>query len=269
MNCQHCGQVMTGHKRKFCDGNCRYAAHRARVTSARTPVPSSTCPWCGNTVQPIREEHSFCSTACRNRFVYFNRLKSKEPSVCQLCHEPFFPKAPDRTCFCCRDHYFQFRRINGKHSFRSAPWESRGTPAATAYQAAPLKEYECSICKKMYLTTRTRRGNDKRACSAACRQALIAWKHKIANRLREARMLASHEPYDPLAIFERDGWKCHLCGIRTLRSQSFPHSHYATIDHVVPLAKGGADAPSNVKCCCFNCNCHKGDDENWKPASVA
>jgi 5-methylcytosine-specific restriction endonuclease McrA len=32
----------------------------------------------------------------------------------------------------------------------------------------------------------------------------------------------------------------------------------ATIDHVVPIARGGRDEPGNVVPCCMRCNCSKG-----------
>lgn len=32
-----------------------------------------------------------------------------------------------------------------------------------------------------------------------------------------------------------------------------------TLDHVMPLAKGGADCMENLHCCCVNCNRWKAD----------
>jgi 5-methylcytosine-specific restriction endonuclease McrA len=37
-----------------------------------------------------------------------------------------------------------------------------------------------------------------------------------------------------------------------------------TIDHIVPLARGGTHEPSNVQSAHFICNALKGDRE-WKP----
>jgi 5-methylcytosine-specific restriction endonuclease McrA len=43
------------------------------------------------------------------------------------------------------------------------------------------------------------------------------------------------------------------------RKVKVPHPRAPTIDHVVPLSQGGADAPWNVKTAHFMCNSEKGD----------
>lgn len=52
---------------------------------------------------------------------------------------------------------------------------------------------------------------------------------------------------------------CYLCGQAI--DYSLPHLHPASfvIDHVVPLARGGADALSNVRATHRACNLTKGD----------
>jgi 5-methylcytosine-specific restriction endonuclease McrA len=64
-------------------------------------------------------------------------------------------------------------------------------------------------------------------------------------------------PYRRLDIFERDGWRCQLCRRPVKRAATVPHPLAPTIDHVIPLALGGPDAPENVQCACFECNTHK------------
>lgn len=54
-----------------------------------------------------------------------------------------------------------------------------------------------------------------------------------------------------LRVFERDGGCCHYCG------ETDPN--VLTIDHRVPLARGGEDAESNLVTCCRRCNCSKRD----------
>lgn len=70
--------------------------------------------------------------------------------------------------------------------------------------------------------------------------------------------------YNRDSVFERDGWRCQLCGCGLLRKWTVnkntlaPHQRNATIDHIVPMAKGGADAEWNVQACCLLCNTRKG-----------
>lgn len=49
-------------------------------------------------------------------------------------------------------------------------------------------------------------------------------------------------------IYERDGYKCKYCG----------STNNLTIDHIIPLAKGGTNEPDNLRVMCRTCNCRKG-----------
>lgn len=52
-------------------------------------------------------------------------------------------------------------------------------------------------------------------------------------------------------ILAKSKFRCHYCG--TPASETKLH-----IDHVIPLAKGGADHPSNMVAACSDCNLGKG-----------
>ncbi|WP_137725903.1 HNH endonuclease [Prescottella subtropica] len=80
-------------------------------------------------------------------------------------------------------------------------------------------------------------------------------------------------------IFDRDRWTCRICGAHTLDLRvtrriseliplEFPHhrnwkfeathllywTHTASLEHVVPLARGGRDTPDNMVTTCYACN---------------
>lgn len=59
-------------------------------------------------------------------------------------------------------------------------------------------------------------------------------------------------------IFERDGWRCQLCGRSVNRRATAPHPKAPTLDHIVPVSEGGAHSASNVQCAHFLCNALKG-----------
>jgi 5-methylcytosine-specific restriction endonuclease McrA len=62
-----------------------------------------------------------------------------------------------------------------------------------------------------------------------------------------------------LQIFKRDRLICHICGKKTDPRKSAPHPKAPTIDHIVPIAKGGTHEPANVATACFMCNATKSD----------
>lgn len=67
-----------------------------------------------------------------------------------------------------------------------------------------------------------------------------------------------YEPVNKIKVFERDEYKCYLCGIDVVISEKY-RPDQATIDHVIAMANGGEHTYSNVKTCCHACNSKKGD----------
>lgn len=57
---------------------------------------------------------------------------------------------------------------------------------------------------------------------------------------------------------DRDGWVCHLCDEPVDPSLQHPHPRSATFDHLIPIADGGVDSPSNVKLAHRDCNIRRG-----------
>lgn len=77
-------------------------------------------------------------------------------------------------------------------------------------------------------------------------------KHAEQEQRRRARKLAAFvAPVDPDVIYERDGGICQLCGEPVDRS-------VATIDHIIPFARGGTHEPANVQLAHGPCNSRKG-----------
>lgn len=70
-------------------------------------------------------------------------------------------------------------------------------------------------------------------------------------RRRERLQTVRRDPYSRREIFERDGWRCWICGEVVAEED-------ASIDHVVPIAQGGADAPDNIRTAHRDCNSRRG-----------
>lgn len=71
-----------------------------------------------------------------------------------------------------------------------------------------------------------------------------------ANRYRARLLGAYHEPVDRTAIIDRDGGICYLCG-------NTPTGWQLTLDHVIPLVRGGSHTPDNLRVACRSCNARK------------
>lgn len=75
---------------------------------------------------------------------------------------------------------------------------------------------------------------------------------------RRARKLAAFvEDFDRAAVFERDGWVCQLCGGVVDPNVRWPDPLSASVDHIVPLSRGGAHGLDNVQLAHMGCNSRK------------
>lgn len=78
---------------------------------------------------------------------------------------------------------------------------------------------------------------------------------------RRARKI-SNGPIDDftnLEIFERDEWKCGICGGRVDKDLKWPDPMSPSLDHIVPLSKDGTHTKANVQCSHLRCNESKKD----------
>lgn len=71
-----------------------------------------------------------------------------------------------------------------------------------------------------------------------------------ASRRRAQMLGVEYEQVDRNAIIKRDGRLCYLCGIKVKWRE-------VTLDHVIPLARGGAHTANNLRVACGPCNYRK------------
>ena len=118
-----------------------------------------------------------------------------------------------------------------------------------------------------------------RFCSDECRHAysdqLKARKREAKRRYRKEtgrhfRQRAKHygveyERFPKSLIYERDNYICQLCKGPVLRAARYRrrdgkiHMKSPTIDHIVPISRGGDHKPHNCQTACFKCNSKKGN----------
>lgn len=81
--------------------------------------------------------------------------------------------------------------------------------------------------------------------------------HKL--KYKTAKLNAFVANVDKFEIFKRDGYICQLCGKPTNPDVHYYNSEYPSIDHIIPLSKGGTHEPDNVQCSHNGCNKSKGN----------
>ncbi|WP_432679701.1 HNH endonuclease [Rhodococcus pyridinivorans] len=58
-------------------------------------------------------------------------------------------------------------------------------------------------------------------------------------------------------LVDRDGWSCGICGDLIDDSLEWPHLMSKTVDHIVPIARGGAHSLANCQLAHLTCNSRK------------
>lgn len=98
-----------------------------------------------------------------------------------------------------------------------------------------------------------------RYCSADCFTAYknkANWKHVQKRRARLKGVLI--EVFDSSEIYERDDWTCLLCSEQIESWRRAPDPLAPSIDHIVPISRGGTHERANVQAAHLGCNSRKG-----------
>jgi len=228
-----CGQhiesltASAGRPRKYCL-SCR----PKRVKSVSNLPKTRLCPVCRSIFNAAHPTKRYCSSRCKNRSRYEpGGTYYENPIKCATCgcNTPRFSKSIQGTTRCV-----QCRKASKNKKKRN-----------------PLT-WACINCG-IIRTRPPTRGQVPKYCSRSCEQ-IAAW-HR-----RRARMLdAFVEDVNRLEVFVADGYKCYLCGKKTNPLKVYPHPKSPTVDHIVPLSKGGMHERSNCRTACAKCNWSKQD----------
>ncbi len=62
----------------------------------------------------------------------------------------------------------------------------------------------------------------------------------------------------PRKVYARDKWICQLCGRPVNPRLRYPNPMSASLDHIVPISRGGEHNMSNVQLAHWSCNVQRG-----------
>ena len=124
----------------------------------------------------------------------------------------------------------------------------------------------CPVCEETFTPVR----RSQRSCSNDCAQKYWKknyrvpepWSDQRRARYHKRRALKRKLPADdirPLEVYERDGWICQICYEPVDASVKWPDPKSPSLDHTVPLSKGGHHVWENVALAHLDCNVRKGD----------
>ena len=227
---------------------------------------------------------------------YYHKRRSKVTYICQHCGNEYHPKEKNRDKYCTREcsdkqkaidkiakveHKEDLKSINFcvhcglVHSTSRTSYCSdkcrieSGRIKSRNYQNTQRKsEYktvECKCCGEQFMQEYKK---SKVYCTDECRKTYINTHSKIRRR----ELLRLNGPIDYgislKHLIEKDNNTCHICGMScnnsdfhiTIEGHFITGDNYPSIDHVIPVSKGGTHTHDNVKLAHFKCNSIKSNN---------
>lgn len=229
-------------------------------------VEMVTCPNCGEVFNGKKSSGpvaKYCSTKCRARASYARNGQKHLDDSARAVREKW-GLSPDGECANCgmvteRNEWGRPAKYCSSRC-QKAYYRNRDKESG-AYRRRQDEAPRCSVvgCEK----PRIGRGLCGSHYSAVWR-AENPSKHSAKNlRYRAQKRHDGAESFSRLEVLELSSWECHLCGDPIDPDCRYPNPLYGTVDHVVPLAKGGTHTLDNVKAAHHVCNSTKRDNEDY------
>ncbi len=242
--------------------------------SIKEDQETKTCVKCGEE-KPL---YSFPKYKRKNgqigRCAKCNSCK-QSPTATRKCYAPYEKNgAWVKYCVNCQDtkplseftkHRNSYRSCKNCHLKRVMTDYFNSTPEQRIKTKERSKRYRTSEkgrnTKKLWLKKfveinpeyKQRRLNQNRLSNMTPEQRerrLPARKRGLQNYLARKKGASIVISFTKADIIRRDGLRCYLC-------EKLLTEKTATLDHLIPLSRGGNHKPENVKIACLNCNSRK------------
>jgi hypothetical protein len=240
MKCKKCGHVQernaqvirsSGSDEIICD-NCRKIKKEQKLLNKIISLIKSEIN--------KRREHIKPEVEALKRIVRNHRYYIK----CQRCGENYFSNTSHSVhCDKC------INELKEEKTKRRSEWEG--------------KIIKCDECGKEFEMKRS----NSRCCSTKCSKKYFYRKNNIDRHKKMKKNGKVNYRISKTKLIRKDNGICQLCGKpvdkndyhRTDEGHFITGDNYPSIDHIIPVAKGGTHTWDNVQLAHFRCNSLKSD----------
>jgi hypothetical protein len=250
---------------RTCEETYRVSTHpdeNSRSWYCSKKCGTHSCSECGDPFLPLVRRgpsQRACSPQCqeaRDRRLSRERVAKTRSSTrshtsCLRCGKQLTGRRDSKFCSAiCREVHHR-RRLPEPLADRMCALPECGK------QFKPRRSLQRCCCEKHGKLLNGREGR------AFGRHAPTVWNDKRRDAYHRRRALKKAgtvgRPVVNSEIYERDGWRCGVCGKRVDKKLRWPHPKSATLDHVVPISQGGSHEPANVRLAHALCNTARGN----------
>lgn len=277
--CPHCGEsfdpVMQAGRnvKRYCSKRCRARSKEGKKSQFARVIP---CVICHKDFMRRRSDNIYCSRTCyslgyqrrlsphpRPRPWYYEDAQHPSPRtyerVCPQCGDRFVTESAHRR-YCsqrCRERYKDVGKLiesGAAPQHKPGAWRKPLESAVPAPPGARLCEVEgCNrrhaakgLCINHYNRWRRQTGRAREPINGYARSRAEYWG-------------VEYEPIDPAEVYAADDWTCQICGGLVDVEKFHPHPGSPSLDHIVPMSKGGPHMRDNVQTAHLGCNVQKGN----------
>jgi len=273
--CAGCGKLLWSGKGSLPAGQARCReCRRANYVPYNKPVRTKLCPECNQEFDLRRSRQSakhgfqlspnqtYCSPACANKAGQRARRRTPLSGLCKQCGIEFALRPRyNKQVYCSTACAVEATR---KHPKR---WPS-----------SSIHIFRCAQCAKLVVLRKPRGGWAKRqkVCGPECRRLYhnrrhvekyrddLEFRDRVLTRSHEhrAHALGVGDARVTLAyLIERDGGRCRasVCHFRSRKVMALGTRgpKQPSMDHIIPLSRGGTHVLSNVHLTHYRCNLSK------------
>lgn len=215
--------------------------------------------------------------------------RSRETTNCVMCDKPFLRKAGGNSGKCCSrscgfdylrkcreegismtvPKYVDFPRpprtcvrcekVFSPKSRQEVHTCSQQCSNANRKERPRTSLVECQACLSVFERRSGIDGpNPSKYCSMKCVQAGRDASDSFNGAVRRMReKSAKVGRIVRCEVYKRDNYQCGICGEQVDMTLPPRHKMGATVDHLIPLSKGGTHSYENVQCAHRSCNSRK------------
>ncbi|MEI3912750.1 MULTISPECIES: HNH endonuclease [Bacillus] len=232
------------------------------------------CQSCGVEKESRYKTTRFCSDKCRRKY---NGKHRGHKQICQQCMKVFYEYKKRRCCSIdCRRIYENVNKkskieyipkpkhiaicINCSKQYKTHVTNSKYCSYKCRYQykvrQKVIHNIKCKECSKWFSSTNKR----KLYCSAECNSR---YQDRKKDTLRRNRIKQNGKVDWSISIerlMKRDKGICYLCSKCVDINLNPNHDYYPSIEHIIPVSKGGTHTWDNVKLAHRKCNYLKSNE---------